>query len=66
MLSTTKYVADKKSCVGENKPVDNLFCHRAKNSQKLGYQIRPNDYFQTAEFCASPADLGGLGYWLLS
>jgi hypothetical protein len=40
--------------------------HRAKNSQKLGYQIRPNDYFQTAESRGFEGWIGGLGYWLLS
>jgi hypothetical protein len=32
----------------------------------LGYQIRGNDYFKTADFSASWGELGDLGYWICS
>jgi hypothetical protein len=32
----------------------------------LGYQIRPNDYFQTADSRGFEGELGDLGYWVYS
>jgi hypothetical protein len=37
MLSTTNCVARKINRKSENKPVDNLFCQRLRNSHELGY-----------------------------
>jgi len=50
MLSTTNCVARKINRKSENKPVDNLFCYRVKNSHQLGYCAGVNRPTFVADF----------------
>lgn len=52
--------------LGRNLPLIKLGDRVRRNSHLLGYHFNPNDYFLMADFRGFPADLGDLGYGMLS